>query len=251
MSNHDQRPMPRRSATASLPDRNPAPGGAAAVDRALALLAVFTPQRAKLSLADLAASTGLYKSTVLRLLASLEHARLIERQVDGLYRLGPEVARLNHVYASAFSLEAVVMPALAALVGMTGESAAFYVRQGTQRLCLYRVNSPKPVRDHINVGDLLPLDRGASGRVLLAFAGARGALYERIRSTQVAALVGDRVPELAGIAAAVFGASGELLGAITLTMPAERFEAGYAAAVRDTAQALTAALGGTVPGPER
>ena len=164
--------------------------------------------------------------------------------------LGPEIARLNHVYAAAFSLEAVVMPALGALVGATGESAAFYVRQGAQRLCLYRVNSPKPVRDHISVGDLLPLDRGASGRVLLAFAGARGEIYRRIRHAQVAALVGDRVPELAGIAAPVFGAGGELAGAVTLTMPAERFEADHAAAVLNSAQELTAALGGVFPPPE-
>jgi DNA-binding IclR family transcriptional regulator len=42
----------------------------------------------------------LYKSTALRLLASLEHAGLVQRHADGRYALGPEVARLNAVYAS-------------------------------------------------------------------------------------------------------------------------------------------------------
>lgn len=42
-------------------------------------------------------------------------------------------------------------------------SASFHVRQGNQRLCLFRVDSPQPIRDHIRAGDLLPLDRGVGG----------------------------------------------------------------------------------------
>jgi DNA-binding IclR family transcriptional regulator len=37
------------------------------------------------------------------------------------------------------------------------------------RLCLYRVDSPHPVRDHIRAGDVLPADRGTGARVLIAF----------------------------------------------------------------------------------
>jgi hypothetical protein len=40
----------------------------------------------------------------------------------------------------------------------------------------------------------------------MAFSGARGALYDRVRAEGVAALVGDRSPELAGISAPVFRA---------------------------------------------
>ena len=66
-------------------------------------------------------------------------------------------------------VRAMVMPVLRALVQATGESAAYHVRQGRERLCLYRVDSPHPVRDHARAGDLLPLDKGAGGRVLVAF----------------------------------------------------------------------------------
>ena len=59
-------------------------------------------------------------------------------------------------------------------------------------------------------------------RFLLAFAGARGKVYEQIRRDGVIELVGDRVPELVGISAPVFGADGVLVGALTLTMPAHR-----------------------------
>jgi hypothetical protein len=102
------------------------------------------------------------------------------------------------------------MPVLRELVARTRESAAFHVRQGNERVCLHRVDSPQVVRDHIRVGDVLPLNRGSGGRVLMAFAGARGAVYERIRQDGVVVMNGDRVPELTGVSAPVFGADGTL-----------------------------------------
>ena len=239
--------MPKKALQPSLADTQAAPGGAAAVDRALSLLAAFRAGDDALSLAELAERTQLYKSTVLRLLASLEHARLLQRRADGRYALGPELARLHGIYAASFSLEAEVLPALRELVARTKESAAFHVRQGEQRLCLYRVDSPQIVRDHIRAGDMLPLKRGAGGRVLLAFAGARGALYEQIRRDGVIVLGGDRVPELTGISAPVFGGEGALVGALTLTLPTPRLKPEFAPLVRDAARRLSLRLGSPQP----
>jgi DNA-binding IclR family transcriptional regulator len=241
--------MPRKAATPSIAERHAAPGGAAAVDRALSLLAAFRTGDTALSLGELAQRAALYKSTVLRLLASLEHAYFVQRQPDGRYALGPEVARLHAIYAASFSLEPVVMPVLRELVARTSESAAFHVRQGNRRLCLYRVDSPRPVRDHARAGDVLPLNRGAGGRVLMAFSGARGALYSRIRRDRVAILSGDRTPELAGISAPVFSASGTLAGALTLTMPSERLVPAQADCVLAAANKLSQLLGGAFPPP--
>jgi DNA-binding IclR family transcriptional regulator len=236
--------MPRKAVQPSLADQNAAPGGAAAVDRALSLLCAWHAGDKDLSLSELAERTQLYKSTVLRLAASLEHSRLIQRTADGRYMLGPEVARLNSIYAASFSLEAVVLPALRELVASTGESVAFHVRQGDQRLCLYRVDSPQLLRDHIRAGDVLPLDRGAGGRVLMAFGGARGKLYEQVRRDGFIVLHGDRVPGLTGISAPVWGASGELLGALTLTLPEQRMQKRFPSAVQQAAGRLTGQLGG-------
>jgi DNA-binding IclR family transcriptional regulator len=208
----------------SVAEVKAAPGGTAAVDRALSLLAAFDRGEQSLGLQDLAERTRMHKSTVLRLLASLQHAQLVLRLEDARYRLGPGIARLHAVYASSFSLEQVVVPELRELMRTTSESAAFHVRQGNERLCLYRVDSPNPVRDHIRAGDLLPLDRGAGGHVLLAFGGKRGALYDEIRRDGVAVMAGDRVPQLAGISAPCFDADDRLVGAVTLTMPIERLD---------------------------
>jgi DNA-binding IclR family transcriptional regulator len=238
----------KRPATASLADENPAAGGVAAVDRALYLLAAFGNTTPVLSLSALAERTLLYKSTVLRLLASLEHARLVERQADGNYALGHGVARLHAIYAQSSSKESLVLPVLHELVTVTRESAAFHVRQGSHRLCLYRVDSPQPVRDHISAGELLPLDRGAGGRVLQAYSREGDEeLGQRIRHQQVVTLTGDREPQLAGIAAPVFAPSDQLAGVITLTMPRERLKPEWAETVRNAAQTLTEHLGGIFP----
>jgi len=246
--------MPRKAQTESLADADAAPGGAAAVDRALSLLAAFRPGDRTLSLAVLAERTLLYKSTVLRMLASLEHARLVQKLEDGRYSLGPEVARLYSLYSASFSLEHVVMPALRELVAATGESAAYHVPQGTARLCLYRVDSPHPVRDHISAGDLLPAGRGSGGRVLAAFGGpaaeasagadaAARELYERIRTQGYYASVGDRLPEVSGISAPVFRANGALAGAVTLTMPTGRYTEAHIPDVLRAAQSLSGCVG--------
>jgi DNA-binding IclR family transcriptional regulator len=210
----------------------------------LSLLAVFRAGKSTLTLTELADATRLYKSTVLRLLASLEHARLVVRQGDGVYALGPEVARLHGVFTGSFSLEAEVMPVLRDLVAQTHESAAFHVRQGEDRLCLHRVDSPHLVRDHTRAGDLLPLDRGAGGRVLRAFGGAKGSVYDTIRKQGYVVLDGDRVKDLTGISAPVFAADGALVGAVTLTMPTSRKKPGFVQAVRKAAAHLTQRLGG-------
>ncbi|MBP0597740.1 IclR family transcriptional regulator [Herbaspirillum sp. LeCh32-8] len=237
--------MPRKPVKQSVSDIDAAPGGAAAVDRALSILSVFGVETETLSLVQIAEATGLYKSTVLRLLASLEHGRLIQRLDDGRYSLGVEIARLYSAYSHSFALSEVVMPAMSRLVEVTRESASFHVRQGDQRLCLYRVDSPQPIRDHIRAGTLLPLNRGSGGRVLLAFEGEPGEPYEQIRNDKQMSSNGDRQEGVSGISSPVFDATGKLVGAITLTMPSTRFKETHKDAVLSAAKEMTQGLGGS------
>jgi DNA-binding IclR family transcriptional regulator len=143
-----------------------------------------------------------------------------------------------------------VLPVLRELVELTSESAAFHVVHGEHRLCLYRVDSSQLLRDHTRVGDLLPLDRGAGGRILMAYAGGHGAKHAKVRKEQVVIVSGDRVPELSGISAPVFGPDGECAGAVTLSIPTYRLDEAHAAHVRNAAVKLTEALGGVYPEPE-
>jgi DNA-binding IclR family transcriptional regulator len=58
---------------------------------------------------------------------------------------------------------------------------------------------------------------------------------------------GDRVPELTGISAPVFGADESLVGALTLTMPTSRKRAAFVQTVRKAAAQLSRRLGGESP----
>ena len=204
---------------------NPAgDSGVAAVDRALSMLAAFREGDDTLSLAELARRTGLYKSTALRLLASLAGSAMVERTEQGTWRLGAECARLGSLYGARFDLARIVRPALAALVEATGETASFYVRDGRSRIVRYRHNSPKPVRHHLEEGMRLPLDRGAAGRVLLAFGGTRGEVYDRIRRERAYVSLGERDPELGAAAVPLLDGSGRLHGALAISALITRFD---------------------------
>lgn len=216
-------------------DREP---GVAAVDRALSILGAFRDGERALTLSQLAGRTGLYKSTILRLLASLERQRCAQRLPDGRWALGPMLFRWGSLYASARLEEAHLPAALEALARETGETATYWVRQGEARLCLMRVRGASPIRDDLNPGDLLPLPAGAGGRLLSA---------PDPRGLRTVATFGERNPETAGIAAPVFGADGMLAGAIAVSGPRARMEAraaAHQAAVTDAAERLTRRLGG-------
>jgi DNA-binding IclR family transcriptional regulator len=251
--------MPRKSATASVADQDAAPGGAAAVDRALSLLQAFRAGDPPLSLAVLAERTQLYKSTVLRLLASLEHAMLVERTEGNRYVLSHGIARLHHVYSASYSLERVVLPELRRLVETTGESAAFHVQWGSganaQRMSLLRVDSPRPIRDHYKAGDMLPMRGGVGARVLIAFGADKAlmkaqkdqALLADIQRKGYHAAVGDRDPDVAGVSAPVFkteGGARSLAGSLILTMPAVRYTTAHIEPVIQAAARLSALMGG-------
>jgi DNA-binding IclR family transcriptional regulator len=222
--------------------------GVAAVDRALQVLAAFRDGDTALELSDLAARTGLYKSTILRLCASLERHGYLRRLASGAFRLGPAPLRLGHLYQQSFRLDDVIRPALAALAARSGESASFYVREGSVRVCLFRADSPHTVRDHVREGAQLPLERGAAGKVLLAFGGARGRVFARIRRRLLAVSHGERDPETAAVACPVFDAHGALAGALALSGPRYRFTRSAVASMTGlllrTAADLTVALGG-------
>jgi DNA-binding IclR family transcriptional regulator len=253
--------MPKKSLNQSLAELDAAPGGVLAVDRALSVLGAFAPDEAAASLAELSARTQLHKSTLLRLLASLQHAMLVERQADGRYALGWGITRLHQVQQSGFNLEAVVGPALRELVAQTGESAALHAlwrprpdATPTHRVSLYRVDSPQPIRDHYKAGDLVPLRAGGGAIVLSAFGleakqSAKlfdAALLQSVRERGFVAGVGLRDPEVGGISAPVFqqrGAARSLLGALILTMPASRFNASHTEAVVAAAARLSTRLG--------
>ncbi|TDL38152.1 IclR family transcriptional regulator [Kocuria rosea] len=187
-----------------------------AVERALSILDAFSENETRLSLTEIAKHTGLYPSTTLRLAGSLEYWGYLRRDADGHFRLGPTVLRLGSLYRDSFDLGEVIRPALKRLSEASGETAAFYVREGDDRVCLYRHHSKHPLRHHIEEGVRLPLDRGAGGHVLVAYTGGDAEVHRQVRADGYRASFGERDPETAAVSVPVFGAGGVFLGALTL-----------------------------------
>lgn len=183
-----------------------------AVERALTLLEAFNEHRREFSLTELSQATGYYKSTILRLMASLEVFGFVVRDERGIYRIGPACARLAPLAGEGVRLEGLVRPVLVALRDASGETASFYIRDGEERVCLYRENGRHEVRHHLEQGARLTLT-GAAARVL------RG----NGEPGDVQVSMGEREPSVAAAAIAIRRPNGELLGALALSGPRERF----------------------------
>ena len=197
-----------------------------AVERALAILDAFEEREDALSLAALAEKTGLYKSTILRLAGSLERFGYLRRDAGGLFRLGPSLWRLGSLYRRGFDLGEHIRPELRQLVEATQETASFYVLDGDARVCLYRLNSPRAVRHHLDEGARQPLDRGAAGRVLDSFNRGAGDQAESIRAKGFYVSLGERDPEIGAAAVPAFDAAGRLRGALAVSALLTRFDRG-------------------------
>jgi len=226
-------------------------GGVAAVDRALSILDALTDDR--VTLAELSKRTDLYKSTVLRLLKSLERFGYVLRSADGTYRLGSKVLLLGGLYQRHFRTSEIVPHVLEQLAAEVEEGASFYVCEADMRICLHRVDSSRAVRDSVHVGDRLPLTVGAAGHVLKAFGGARGERMEEIRRAMYAASFGERDSETAAIATPVFGPGNKLVGALSVSGPRYRLEAAgegrFLPVLFKYAKELTRTFGGNIDDP--
>ncbi len=213
-----------------------------AVERALTLLEAFADGTPQLSLAELAARTGFYKSTILRLGRSLERFGYLMRSAQGLYRLGPAPARLGALYRELSDHGGLIRPALRALRDESSQTASFYLRSGEQRTCLYRVNSEREIRHHLEEGARLPLALGAAGKVLMAFTEKPDAQSRKIRRAGYAVSLGERDPHIAAVAVPLFDAGEEFLGALCLSGLAAQFTAGQERRCRDLLLQAAASL---------
>ncbi|MBA9007163.1 DNA-binding IclR family transcriptional regulator [Actinomadura cellulosilytica] len=209
------------------------------------------------SLASLVQTTGLARPTAHRLAVALEHHRLVHRDAQGRFILGPRLAELA-VAAGEDRLLAIAQPVLAQLRDHTGESAQLYRRQGDVRVCVAAAERSSGLRDTVPVGSALPMTAGSAAQVLLAWEepdrlhrGLRGAKFEAatlaaVRRRGWAQSVGEREPGVGSVSAPIRGAGGRVIAAISVSGPLERLTRSpgrlHAAAVVAAAEKITEAM---------
>lgn len=198
---------------------------AGVLERGLSILQSFNEERLRMNLRELVASTGLDKATLLRLLAVLQKARMVHRHEDGRYSPGPALLSMGMLYRATFDVGTRLQPALDEVMRQTGETVAFYIRSGDERVCLYRRNTSKEVRHHVEVGTRIPLaDGGSSAHVLLAFTGGQTPHQAEIDEKGYAMTRSERVAEMASVALPVFDGDGSFLGAMVVIGLASRHD---------------------------
>jgi len=136
------------------------------LERAFAILDEVAQRPAGVT--SIAERVRLPKSTVARLLATLEDVEAVERFEGARWRIGPGVAALSSASSSERSLISVARPFLADLVEELGEDAGLGLPDGNEILYVDQVESDNPVQVRDWTGTRAPMHAVPSGLVLLA-----------------------------------------------------------------------------------
>jgi DNA-binding IclR family transcriptional regulator len=251
----------RAATVTAAKDETESTGGVRSVQRALEILSLLTEDRPAVSIRDIVEATGLAKTTVIRLVQTLEHNGLLWAGPAG-YVAGPGLWRWAHLARRSWELPPETQQQMRDLAARQRETVNLYVLRDIYRVCVAQQESPQPLRHVVRIGDELPLWAGASAKVLLS--GAPDVLLRRIaRSSPYgddhAALLrsavdeaaargwavshGEREDGLSAVAVPVMGRSGAVVAALSLSGPTLRFPAErvqqFAAALTQVARQMS------------
>ncbi|MGB3482184.1 MAG: IclR family transcriptional regulator [Mycobacterium sp.] len=183
-------------------------------------------------LADLCERTGLPRATAHRLAAGLEVHRLLTRDDEGRWILGPAISELSsRVSDPLLAAGAAVLPRLREI---TGESVQLYRRDGTARICIAALEPPAGLRDTVPVGTRLPMTAGSGAKVLLAYSDAAtqqavlpSAMFTdrtlaEVRKRGWAQSAAEREAGVASVSAPVRDGKGAVIAAVSVSGPIDR-----------------------------
>lgn len=205
--------------------------GVGVLDKAATVLGALEAGPA--TLAQLVSATHLARPTAHRLAVALEHHRLVSRDMQGRFVLGPRLAELATA-AGEDRLLVAAGPILTALRDHTGESAQLFRHQGEMRVCVAAAERPVGLRDSIPVGATLSMLAGSAAQILLAWEepdrlhrGLQGAKFTAtmlsgVRRRGWAQSSSERELGVASVSAPVRGPGGRVVAAVSISGPIER-----------------------------
>lgn len=153
-----------------------------AVERSLDILICFINER-ELSLTEISSRVNLNKSTVFRLLNTLEQKGFLIRNPDTeKYRLGFRIWELSTNLIGVDDPATLLLPEMTRLRDILDETISLYVRDGYERIRIQSIESNQAIRRVAPVGIRLPLSVGASSKVLVAFEDpiTRGSILDQL-----------------------------------------------------------------------
>jgi DNA-binding IclR family transcriptional regulator len=141
------------------------------IDRMMDVLALLERRPSGATIREMVEALGLPRTTVYRILNTLQHHDMVRRSEDGSLRLGPRLLALaarTIGNSHDFDLPSLSMPHLQALSGETGEGSKVSVLDGDGVLVVAAVQGTRDYALTVVPGQRLPLHAGAASKVLLA-----------------------------------------------------------------------------------
>ncbi|MCL2595812.1 MAG: IclR family transcriptional regulator [Promicromonosporaceae bacterium] len=185
------------------------------------------------TLAEIVDATGIARPTAHRIAVALSRHRLVSREDDGRFAVGPRIIELGAA-AGEDRLMTAAAPVLQELRDYTGESAHLYRWQGEARMCVAVAERPVGLRESIPVGATLSMAAGSAAQVLLAWedlerlqhglgdATFTAADLAGVRRRGWAQSVAERAAGMASVSAPVRLPSGQVIAAISIFGPVTR-----------------------------
>jgi len=217
------------------------------IQRAVHVLKAFDDDQDELGVTELSRLIGLPKSTVSRMLTTLEYEGLVERVPDSeKYRLGFMLVRLAGRVSHFGDVRSAAHPVLVDLSARSHETVHLAVVDGDEVVNIEQIAGPHLVRETNWIGRRTPFHCAANGKALLAFQPAEMiarlladplprftdrtitapaqvyAELERVRERGYASARGEIEVGLNGVAAPIRDASGAVVAAISVGGPAYR-----------------------------
>ena len=159
--------MARRDTGPEARSPRVAPDFIEALARGLDVIRAFEPRHPVMSLAAVAAATGLARPTARRILLTLAELGYV-RQADGGFELTPRVLELGMSYVLSRNLWDIARPHMEALVARTRESSSIAQLDGSDIVYVARVAVPKIITLAVTIGTRFPAMQTSLGKVLLA-----------------------------------------------------------------------------------
>jgi DNA-binding IclR family transcriptional regulator len=239
----------------------PAAAGLRTLERGLDVLDLFSHGATKLTLSEISAKIKLSPSTTSRILHTLMLRGYLSRDEEAKkFSIGSQALRLTASSFRTFDLRPLAAPIMRRLAEQYNESITLYVVLNGFRVCIDRIDTTHALRHVVNIGDRLPLARGAGGKALMAWlpeeelvtvlpAGETFSTAElaRIRKQGYALSLGERDQGVGAIAAPVFDAAGRIQCSLSLAAPLVRLNRDrfvkIAPDIVNAANQISAALG--------
>jgi DNA-binding IclR family transcriptional regulator len=197
-----------------------------AIEKCLQILSMFSLDKSNFSIKQICKQLNFNVSTAYRILSTLEEYGYVSRLKNKDYVIGTQALYLSAIYTQSNHLEQI-RPIVDRIRDISGETASFFVEEEDDRICLYRAHSRDEIRHNIEQGSRLELNRGASGRIILAYGKRqkdKKGFYKDIRDQGYYLSINEHNASLFALAVPVLSNSDKFVGAMTVSGPISRFD---------------------------